>query len=260
MKRGWLGFVLVLIGSVPLCAGPFEIFIGAGPGAATFDEVNASIEVINVLLRDLNDTPTFEGDVPDLPLLTSGTAYQGGERYRTSEQLSFGGKIGAFHSETTTEGSYTEGGETSEIAIALSTTSVSVVLGGQYEILTSPVRLGVELGAAYAYSGFASDITFEIPASYPPISIHPREGRGRYSAHSFGLEGGLSLALPIAEWLSVRASVAYRLLSEGRLTDLTGAGLDIDGDGRAETVGLSGVTVQFGLSFIVNLPWGERKE
>lgn len=260
MQKGWLAFVLVLIGSVPLSAGPFEIFIGAGPGAATFDEVNASIGLINVFLADLNDTPTLEGDVPALPLLTSGAAYQGGEWYRASERLSLGGKIEAFHTETTTEGSYTEGGETSEIAIALSTTSVSVVLGGRYELPTSPVRLGVELGAAYAYSGFASAITFEIPASYPPISIHPREGRGRYSAHSLGLEGGLSLALPIAEWLSVRASVAYRLLSEGRLADLTGAGLDIDGNGQAETVDLSGVTVQFGLTFIVNLPWGERKE
>ena len=259
MKRGWLGIVLILVGSAPLCAGPLEFFVGAGPGAATFDEVNGSIQLVNVLLGDLNDTPTFEGNVPELSLLTSGTAYQGGEWYRSSERLSFGGKIEAFHSETTTDGSYTEDGETSEIAIALSTTSVSVVLGGRYEILTSPVRLAVEFGAAYAYSGFASDITFEIPASYPTISIHPREGRGRYSAHSFGLEGGLSLTLPIAEWLSVRTSVAYRLLSEGRLTDLTGAGLDITGDGRAETVDLSGVTVQFGLSFIVNLPWGERK-
>ncbi len=34
MKWGWLGFVLVLAGGVPLSAGPLELFVGAGPGAA----------------------------------------------------------------------------------------------------------------------------------------------------------------------------------------------------------------------------------
>lgn len=249
----------ILLWSTALSAAPLEIFLGAGPAAASLGEVNASIGLINVILRDLNGTPTLTGDVPELNEMGGGIAYQAGERFWIFEGLALGGRIEAFRTTAATAGTYTTADteETSQISIALDCHAVSLVLGGRLEIVNFGASLSLDLGVGYYYSGFVTDITFEIPSGYPPISVHPPEGKGLYSASSFGIEGGLSLSFPLTEWLAVGSSLEYRWVAGATMADGEGTKLDIDGDGLAERVDLGGIAVQFTVSFVIDLSPGE---
>ncbi|MCK4393204.1 hypothetical protein KAX17_09905 [Candidatus Bipolaricaulota bacterium] len=256
-----VGAVLILWAAM-LTAGPIEIYFSGGPAAASLGAVNAEIELINVILRDLNDTPTVDGEVSELEPMGSGFAYQAGERYWFFERLTLGGKLEYFRTATSTTGNYTslDESEISEISIALDCYAVGLVVGGRYDFLDAGVVLSADFGVGYYYSGFTSNITFEMPSSYPPISVHPQEGEGRYSGFALGFESGLSLSFPITDWLEVGSSLFYRSLTLGEMRDRQGNSLDLDGDGTPEKVDLGGITVQFTFSLIIDLNPEREKE
>lgn len=252
--------VMLLWGGIAL-AGSLETYFGAGPEGASLRDINASILSINRVLADWNTTPTLTGGVPELHLLEPGITYVAGERFWISDLFALGGRISTFHAETSTTGSYTAAGSTSQVSVTLSSSAVSLVLGGEVQFLKSPVSLTLDAGVGYYYSGFSSDITFQVPSGVPAVAIHPHEGQDHFNASTLGVEGGLSLSYWLTEWLAVGARVGYRSTGSVALADGQGSPLDIDGNGTRETMDLTGLTVQFTLSLAISLPplEGERR-
>lgn len=257
-------WVILVLGAVPLLAGPLEFYLGAGPSAATLSEINAIVTRWNTVIQFLNTTfsilPNVNGEVAEIPRMGRGIAYQAGERYWFSDQLAVGGRMEYFRTNTSTAGTYLSS-ETSEIAVALDCYLVSVLLGGRYTFLDAGVRLTADLGVSYTYAGFSRSVTFEVPPEYPDeISGLPSEGEGRYGGTAFGWETAVAFSLPITEWLGVEASLAYRSTALAAMQTASGLGLDLDADGITETIGLSGITVQFTLSIKLDLsPVGEKE-
>lgn len=254
MMKGLVAVVgLVLLAGMGAFAGDLELFVGAGPGGAALDEINSRITLFNVIIADLNDNPTIDGTVPPVPNLGSGIAYQAGERFWVTDSFAIGGKLEYFRTETSTSGSYTSGGETSQIAIDLGCSFVGFVLTGEFNFLSHGLTLGVQGGIGYYYSGFTTAITFQMPSGYRSISVHPQEGEGHYNNQSVGFEVGLSLTYPVTEWIGIGADLTYRALTAPTITDAQGTGLDLDGDGTAERIDLSGISVQFRVSLAIDL-------
>jgi hypothetical protein len=258
MMKGLVTALAVLIlWAAMLTAGPIEIYLSGGPSAVALDEINTIRGRINAIITELNDAiallPEITGEVEQLDSIGGGIAYQAGERFFVSDRFALGGKLEGFRTSTSIAGVYTSS-ETSEISIDLDCYTVGFLLGGRYDFLDAGVILSAELGAGYYYSGFNRAITFQIPPEYlPAISGLPPEGEGRYSGSSLGFEGGLSLSFPITDWLVVGSSLFYRWLTLGGMRDQEGNSLDIDGDGTPEKVDLSGITVQFTFSLIIDL-------
>jgi hypothetical protein len=258
MKGLAWGVCAVLLFGGTLAAGPLEVTVGAGPGGAFLGEINASIGLINVILRDWNSTPTLTGGVPELDSMQVGMSYVAGEAFWVTPSLALGGKIETFQVVSSTAGSYTAGEEpSSQVEIGLDCHAVALVVGGHVDFVDFGLRLGLDLGAGYYYSGFKTDITFEIPSGVPPISAHPEKGKGQYSASSLGIEGGLSLFFPIAEWFAIGSSLAYRWVAVAPLADAQGEALDLDGNGTPESIDLTGIAVSFTVSLRIDLSPGE---
>lgn len=167
--------------------------------------------------------------------------------------MSIGGKAEYFHTATSTAGSYKSGGETTPISIAFDCSAIGLVLTGGFNFLNYGFTLGAHAGVGYYYSRFTSDITFEMPSGYHHISVHPQEGKGRYTNRALGIEAGLALTYPVTNWLSIGADITYRGLTVPTLTDAHGAGLDLDGNGTVERIDLSGISVQLSISGALDL-------
>lgn len=258
MKGLVTALAVLILWAAMLSAGPIEIYLSGGPSAVALDEINTIRGRINAIITELNDTiallpEIITGEVEQLDSIGGGIAYQAGERFFVSDRFSLGGKLEGFRTATSTAGVYTSS-ETSEISIDLDCYTVGFLLSGRYGFLDAGVILSAELGAGYYYSGFNRAITFQIPPEYPTaISGLPPEGEDRYSGSSLGFEGGLSLSFPITDWLVVGSSLFYRWLTLGGMRDQEGNSLDIDGNGTPEKVDLSGITVQFTFSLIIDL-------
>ncbi len=261
MKGLVCGALVMLLWGATTLAGSLETFFGAGPEGASLRDINASILAINTVLADWNTTPTLVGGVPELHLLEPGLSYVAGERFWISDLFALGGRISTFRATTSTAGSYTAAGSTSQVSAALSSSAVSLVLGGEVQFLKSPVSLTLDAGVGYYYVGFSSDVTFQTPSGVPAVAIHPHEGQDHFTASTFGVEAGLSLSYWLTDWLGVGARVGYRWTGSAALADGQGNPLDIDGNGTRETMDLTGLTVQFTLSLAISLPplEGERR-
>ena len=247
--------VITLLWGTVAFSGTLEFYTGAGPSAAALGSINAGIDVVNVITGDLNTDPRFDGDVPTLPHLGSGLAYSAGERYWISDHFALGGELTYFKSTTSTAGTYNTVGssEVSNVSIDLQCQSVGLLIGGRFTFLDVGLRLAVDLGLGYYYSGFNSAITFEMPSDYHPINIHLSSGEGHYNGSSIGIEGGISLSFPLADWINVGAGLSYRSLTVQHLADSSGNGFDFDGDGTTEVADFSGITVQFNIALDINL-------
>lgn len=245
--------VITLLWGTVAIAGSLEFFAGAGPSAAALGGINEGIDVVNVIIGDLNGDPRFDGDVPTLSHLGSGLAYSAGERYWITDRFALGGELTYFKSTASTSGSYNTSSEVSNIALNLQCQSIGLLIGGKFTFLDLGLRLAIDLGVGYYYSGFNTDITFEMPSAYNPINIQLPAGKGHYNGSSLGIEGGISLSFPITEWLNVGTEVLYRSLTVQRLADGDGNGFDFDGDGTAEVADFSGITVRFNIAVDINL-------
>jgi len=247
--------VITLLWGTLAIAGPLEFFAGAGPSAAALGSINEGIGVVNIITGDLNTDPRFEGNVPDLPDLGSGLAYTAGERYWITDSFALGGELAYFKSTSATSGTYNtiDSTEVSNVSLNLQCQSIGLLIGAKFTFLDVGLRLAVDLGVGYYYSGFDTDITFEMPSDYPPISIQLPSGQAHYNGSSFGIEGGISLSFPIADWINVGTSILYRSLTVQHLTDGEGNGFDFDGDGTTEVADFSGITVRFTIALDINL-------
>jgi hypothetical protein len=247
--------VITLLCGTLAIAGPLEFFAGAGPSAATLGSINDGIETVNNIIRDLNNDPRYEGDVPELGHLGSGLAYSAGERYWITDRFALGGKLTYFRAATVTSGAYETVNvtEVSNVSLDLKTQSIGLLVSAKFVFLDVGLRLAADLGVGYYYSGFETAITFEMPSSYAPISIELPSGDGHYNGSSFGIEGGISLYFPIADWVNVGTSVLYRSLTVQHLRDSEGRGLDFDGDGTTEVADLGGITVEFTIALNIDI-------
>ncbi len=246
--------IITLLWGTVAFAGPLEFFVGGGPSAAALGDINANIDVVNAIIADLNETPTVDGNVPALPSLGNGLSYQAGERYWLNDFLALGGKLEYFQARSETAGTYTTiaPSEVSDIAIDLRCQSVGLIFGGRLMFLNAGLMLAVDFGVGYYYSGLDTAIAFEMPTDYD-ISIQLPNGDGHYNGSSVGIEGGVSLSFPLTSWFNVGTSVLYRSLTVQQVTDAQGNGFDMDGDGAAEVVDLSGITVQFTISIDIDI-------
>jgi len=256
--KGLVGVMGVILWSVTLFAGGLAPFVGVGPGGAALGDINQAITLFNHIIADLNDTSkntsTIDGTVPRLPKLGSGLTYQAGERFWIFNNMSIGGKAEYFRTASSTAGAYTAAdGETSSIKLDLDCSFVGFVLSGRFNFLDYGLVLSGHGGIGYYYSGFSTDITFEMPSGYPPISTYPPEGKWHYNNSAVGIEAGISLSYPLTQWFAVGADLTYRALTMPTLTDAHGTGLDLDGDGTPERIDLSGISVQFTVSLAIDL-------
>jgi len=247
--------VITLLWGMMAIAGPLEFFAGAGPSAAALGSINEGIDVVNIIIGDLNTDPRFDGDVPILPSLGTGLAYSAGEFYWITDRLALGGELTYFKSTSTTSGAYdtVSTSEVSNVALDLQCQSIGLLIGGKFTFLDLGLKLAVDLGVGYYYSGFNTAITFEMPSAYNPINIQLPAGEGHYNGSSLGIEGGISLSFPITDWLNVGTAVLYRSLTVQRLADGEGNGFNFDGDGTAEVADFSGITVRFNIAVDINL-------
>lgn len=250
--------VILLLGAVAAWGGPLELYFGAGPSLATLGAINNGvIKAFNVLITDLNGTPTVTGTVTPLRSLGTTVSYQGGERFWLSDRFALGGSIDFSHMGTATSGSYTSSSssETSNIDVALGCSTIGFIVSGRYTFLNAGIQLSADLGFGYYVVGFNSDITFQIPSDYPPLSISPTQGKGSYHGSSYGLQGGLILGIPVTPNLGLDVCVGYRSLVPATMTDAQGEQLDLDGDGSADPIDLSGINVRIDLSVKFGLPF-----
>jgi len=250
--------VILLLGAAIAWAGPLELYVGAGPSLATLGAINNGvIGAFNVILTDLNNTPGVTGDVSPLGTLGTSIAYQAGERFWLSNWFALGGGVDFTRMAASTSGSYNSSGgsETSNIDVSFGCSSIGFVVGGRFMFLDAGIQLSADVGFGYYLIGFDSDITFEVPSGYPPLSISPAQGKGSYHGSSYGIQGGLTLGFPITQGFGLEICVGYRSLVPAAMTDAQGQTLDLDGDGTPEPIDLSGINVRIDLSLKMGLPF-----
>jgi hypothetical protein len=250
--------VILLLAAVAAWGGPLELYFGAGPSLATLGAINNGvIQAFNVLITELDTEPTITGTVTPLRSLGTTISYQAGERYWLSDRFGLSGGIDFAHMGTATSGSYSSSSsaETSSIDVALGCSTIGFIVSGRYTFLDAGIQLSADLGFGYYLVGFNSDITFQIPSDYPPLSISPTQGKGSYHGSSYGIQGGLILGIPVTSSLGLNICIGYRSLVPAAMTDAQGQLLDLDGDGSPEPIDLSGINVRFDLSLKFGLPF-----
>jgi len=264
MKGLASALIAALLLSATAVAGTLEFSFGGGPSAISLSEINASIGVFNALIEHLNETvdvhPDVTGAVALLPPMTSGLSLSAVERYWFLDWIGLGASIAYLRTSTSTLGHY-EGADVSTIDISVDFSNVNILLGGRITFLDMGLRLSADIAAGYALAIAHRDVTFEIPEEYPDVlSGVPEAGTGRYSGGAFGLEVGLDLSYPIADWFGIGATVAYRSARVPTLSDGSGAELDFDSDGRSEPAELGGITVRLTFSLSLDLGLDGDKE
>jgi hypothetical protein len=254
----------VCVLSIACFAGSIEVSIGGGPSVVTLDTNNDSIELFNALIAELNDTfavhPDVSGTVALLDPIRTSLSFSAVERYRIADWLALGFSVDYARSSSSTRGFY-QGAEASEIAVDLAFQAISTVLGGTVTFLDVGFRLGITGGIGLYYTVVDHDVVFQIPVEYPDVIAGvPPEGAGRHTGTALGFDAGLSLAYPIAPWFIAGADVVYRSAYISSLTDRSDSPLDLDGDGTAESIDLSGLMVRFTFTISIDLSLGREKE
>jgi len=261
-----LATALLFVGLIhaAVIAGPLELSFGGGPSVISLDAINESIGIFNTLITHLNETfavhPDVIGAIDPISTMGGGTYLHAAERYWLTDWFALGGQIGYVASSTATAGIY-EGSEVSKIGVDLGFHSVGGAIGGEATLVDVGLRLGLFGGVGYYYAILDCDTAFEIPIEYPDIIAGvPPDCKGRYTGGSIGFEAGIALTYPVAPWFMIGSRLAYRSARIAELTDATAHVLDLDGDGTAEPVNLSGLTVQLTVSINIDLSLDGRKE
>lgn len=257
-----LGIVLM---GVVASAGPLELGFGTGPSFTSLASVNDSIDVLNRLIEQLNDTsdvhPDLDGVVDPMPSIGRGLFMSAGEQYRLVDWLALGIHVGYVGSSSATAGSYTAGTVVSEFGLSYRAHVLSAVLGGEVTFVDMGLRLAATAGVGYFHTILHRNITFQIPAEFPEVIAGlPSQGAGRYTGGTFGLEAGITLAYPIFNWLTIGTRVSYRSATVASLSTAQGSRLDLNGDGQNDPLSLNGFTVQFMFSINIDLSPDGGKE
>jgi len=264
MKGLTVCLCVTLLMSVAGLASTLEMSFSAGPSAVSLSQVNNAISAFNVLIEHLNETfeahPDVDGSVEPLDLMRSGLTFRASEAFRLVDWLAVGAHFELIRASSATTGVYT-GASNSNIDVDLRFSTIGLGLDAQIRFLDIGLQLALDLGASYYRSTFDRSVLFEIPEEYPDtLSSVPPDGEGRYTASTFGLELGLSIAYPAASWLTLHSAISYRLAPAQEALDSTGTPLDLDGNGQSESLALGGLSVRLGVSINIDLSLGERKE
>ena len=264
MKRLASVLLLIVFSGITGIAGPLELGFGGGPSFTLLDSFNESIEAFNVGIGELNqasdDLPTIEGTVALMPSMGTGLSLSAVEQYRLTDWFAVGVHLEYVGSASSTTGSY-EGSETSQIDVSYRSHVLGAVLGGDITFVDVGLRLGATGGVGYFYTILDRNAVFQIPSEYPRVIVGlPPEGEGRFTGGAFGLEAGITLTYPIFNWFTVGTRVTYRTAEIGSLKTTQGVELDLNGDGQAESVNLSGIAVQFTFSINIDLSLDGGKE
>jgi len=263
--KGLASVLLVaLMWSAASAAGSLQMSVGAGPSATSLDAINNAIGVFNALIVHLNETfdvhPNVEGAVGTIGTIGSGLSFHASERYWVTDWLGLGGRIGYLGASTGVRGEY-RGSEVSQIDVSLGLRTVSGILCASTVFLDVGLQLGAEIGVGYYHTTVDRSVVFEIPSEYPQaISGVPPQGSGRYSGGTVGFEAGFSLTYPLFPSFALGTTVSYRSARIATVRNAEGTGLDLDGDGRTESIDLNGITVQLTLSLSIDLSLDGRKE
>jgi len=250
--------------SIACYAGSLEMSIGGGPSVISLGEINNSIGVFNALITHLNDTfsihPDVSGSVAPLDDLGTSVSFSAVERYRLTRWLALGGSVDYARSRSETRGFY-QGAEASEVAIDLTFQAIDAVVGGTVTFLDFGIQLGITGGIGYHHAMVDHSVVFQVPEEYPDVIAGlPPEGAGRHTGGTIGFDAGLSLTYPIASWFIAGADVIYRSARIASLTDASDSAFDLDGDGTAESVDLSGLLVRFTFTIRIDLSLDGEKE
>ena len=255
--------VLVLSGMTAI-AGPLELGFGVGPSFTSLDSFNESIGVFNALFEHLNETfgvhPDVSGTIAPMSTMGKGLYLSAAENYRLTDWFALGAHVEYMRSSSSTVGFY-QGSEISQIDVSYGSHVLGAVLGGDITFVDLGLRLGANAGVGYFYTILDRNVIFQIPAEYPDtIAGVPPEGEGRYTGGAFGLEAGITLSYPIFEWFTIGTKVIYRTAEIGSLSTSQGVEMDLNGDGKGESVNLSGLAVQFTFSINIDLSLDGGKE
>jgi len=263
--KGLASVLGILLFSAAALAGPLEASISGGPATASLDDINTAILVFNTLITHLNETlaviPNVHGTVDTLAPMISGLTLRASEGYRIADWIALTGAFEYYHVSTATKGQYV-GAETSTIDVSAALTDLAFLAGARIQFLDAGLRLAGDIQAGYFYATVDHSVVFQIPSEYPgTISGVPPDGSGRNSGGGLGVEVGLSMTYPIIGGFSVNALVSYRWATVPTLHDASGNTLDLDGNGKEESVSLDGMSVQVGFSLALDLsPTGEKGE
>ena len=255
---------IVLLGGCAALAGPLELSIGGGPSAISLDAFNAITESWNALIGHFNECaaahPDVSGSVRTLDLLTTGLVAHAAERYWVLDWLALCARFDYEHSESAASGTYV-GAETSTVDIALDYRTIALLAGVRVVFLDAGLRLAGDVTMGYYHGTLDHSVVFEIPSEYTDaISGVPPEGLGRHSGDTVGFEAGFALDVPFAEGGYLGAAIAYRSAAIAALMNTSGEPLDLDGDGTAEDANLSGISVRFCFSIVIDLSLDGEKE
>ena len=264
MKRLASALIVVVLLGIAGTAKPLELGLGGGPSFALLDSLNESIAILNTLIGHLNETftihPDVSGTVAPMPSMGKGLCLTASEQYRITDWFAFGAHVEYMGSSSATAGMY-QGSEDSEIDLSYRSHILGVMLGGDITFVDIGLRLGAIGGLGYFHTILDRKVLFEIPSEYPEaIAGVPPAGEGRYSGGAFGLEAGIVLTYPLFEWLTIGTRVVYRTANVASLSSYGGPELDLDGDGRSDSLNLSGLAVQFTFSINIDLSLEGGKE
>ncbi len=256
-------FIVVLSG-LAVTAEPLELGFGAGPSFTSLDSFNETIGVFNALIEELNETmdvhPDVSGMVASMPAMGTGVYLSAAEQYRLVNWFSLGAHVEYTGASSATVGFY-QGSEISQIDVSLRSHVLGVVLGGDVTFVDLGLRLGANAGVGYFHTILDRKVVFQIPEEYPDaIAGVPPEGEGRYSGGAVGFEAGITLSYPAFEWLTVGTKVIYRTAEVSSLSTSQGIEMDLNGDGKSESVNLGGLAVQFTFSINIDLSIDGGKE
>lgn len=256
-------FILVLLG-LAVTAEPLELGLGVGPSFTSLDSFNESIGVFNALIDELNETlgvhPDVSGTVASMPTMGTGVYLSAVEQYRLLDWLAIGAHVEYTGASSSTSGFY-QGSEISQIDVSFRSHVLGVVLGGDVTFVDLGLRLGASAGVGYFHTILDRNVIFQIPEEYPDVIAGvPPEGEARYSGGAFGLEAGITLSYPVFDWFTVGTKVIYRTAEVGSLSTSQGIEMDLNGDGKSESVNLSGLAVQVTFSINIDLSLDGGKE
>jgi len=233
-------------------AGPLELYLGAGPSAASLAEINSSLEHINTVIGALNeffaDHPNVTGSVGLLAPVHTGLCLHAGESLQVLDWLAVGARIDYTSAATRTAGQF-KGSEDSDIDISLRLGNIAVMATGRATFLDAGVQLAADAGAGYVHAFANRHTTFDVPSEYTyVISGIPTQGGGRFSGGAFGWEVGLSLGVPIADWFVIGSRVGYQSARTGTLTAQDGTPFSLVGDESISAITWDRVTVSLTVS------------
>jgi hypothetical protein len=255
--------VLTLLGMTAF-AGPLELGLGVGPSFTSLDSFNESIGTFNALIDELNETlgvhPDVSGTIASMPSMGKGLYLSAAEQYRLMDWFALGAHVEYSESSSSTVGFY-QGSEISQIDVSFRSHVLGIVLGGDVTFVDLGIRLGANAGVGYFHTILDRKVVFQIPDEYPDaIAGVPPEGEARYTGGAFGLEAGITLTYPVFPWLTIGSQVTYRTAEARSLTTSQGVEMDLNGDGKGESVNLSGLAVQFSFSINIDLSLDGGKE